>query len=257
VPPVRISRKGPRTTITLSRPEVHNALDPVLLGALTEAFQRTTREPDVRVVVLAADGPSFCAGADLRWMRAAVGASLEDNRRDAAQLADLLGTIVTCPKPVIARVHGAVLGGGMGLVAACDLAVARPDATFGLTEVRLGLVPAMIFPFLLRKVAPAELLWAALTGSRFSAERAHRMGLVNAVASDPDAVVDEWEEALCAAGPHALAAVKELFRTVPHLGPEEAKQFTVDLIARVRTGEEAQEGMRAFLEKRKPSWQER
>lgn len=257
MPPVRVTQEGARATVTLARPEVHNALDPLLLGALMEAFRTTAEHPDVRVVVLAADGPSFCAGADLRWMRAALGASLEENRRDAAQLADLLEAIVTSPKPVIARVHGAVLGGGMGLVAACDLAVATPDATFGLPEVRLGLVPAMIFPFLLRKVAPAELLWAALTGSRFPAERAHRMGLVNAVAADPDAVVDEWCEALCAAGPQALAAVKELFRAVPHLGPKEARHFTVDLIARIRTGEEAQEGMRAFLEKRQPSWRAR
>jgi methylglutaconyl-CoA hydratase len=245
---------GPRLSITLSRPDVRNALSADLIDALAATFREAGQRSGVRYVVLSGEGPSFCAGADLHWMRSMVDASLEENRRDAARLAEMLDAVVQCPRPVIARVHGAVLGGGVGLVAACDLAVAEPGAVFGLTEVRLGLVPAMIFPFLLRKLSRPHLLWAALTGDRFPAHRALEMGLVNAVSEDSDGVVAGWARDLEAGGPEALAQVKRLFNEVPPLGPKEVREFTVDLIARVRGGLEGQEGMRAFLEKRKPSW---
>ncbi|MDR5683517.1 MAG: enoyl-CoA hydratase-related protein [Armatimonadota bacterium] len=251
---LRVEVDGSSLSITLSRPEVHNALSADLIDALGAAFRDAARRPGIRYVVLSGEGPSFCAGADLHWMRSTVHASLEDNRRDAARLAEMLDAVVGCPRPVVARVHGAVLGGGMGLVAACDLAVAEPGAVFGLTEVRLGLVPAMIFPFLLRKVSRSHLLWAALTGERFPAHRALEMGLVNAVADDPDDVVAGWARSLQAGGPEALAQVKHLFDQVHRLSPQEAREFTVDLIARLRTGPEGQEGMRAFLERRRPSW---
>ncbi len=252
--PLRTRVDGPRLTVTLSRPEVHNAFNEDLNQALDQAFRQAAADSDLRYIVLAGDGPSFCAGADLDWMRRMARASAGENRADAARLAAMLEAIAMCPKPVIARVHGAAIGGGVGLVAACDVAVGAPGAVFGFGEVRLGIAPSVIFPFLLRKVARHHLLWAALTGERLPAQRAVEMGLINEVADDLDAVIDRWAAAFLAAGPVALAAVKDLFNTVPRLDPQAAREFTVDLIARLRAGPEAQEGMRAFLEKRRPEW---
>jgi len=244
----------PRLTVTLSRPELHNALNADIIDAIGEVFSKAASTNEVRYVVLEGSGPSFCAGADLAWMREGLDASLAENRAGAGRLAEVLDTIVACPKPVIASVHGSALGGGLGLVAACDLAVATPDAMFGLTEVRLGLVPAMIFPYLLRKVARHHLLQAALTGDRFSAQRAHELGLINEIDDNREATIARWAESLVAAGPQAIARVKELFHKVPQLSWEAARNYTIDLIAKIRTGREAQEGMRAFLDKERPPW---
>jgi len=241
-------------SITLCRPRVHNALNAELIAAIGQAFREIAGLEEVRYVVLAGEGPSFCAGADLGWMQAAVDASPEENRADAARLAAALEAIACCPKPVIARVHGKTLAGGMGLVAACDLAVAAPDAVFGLAEVRVGLVPAMIFPYLFRKVAPHQLLRAALTGERFPAAQARDMGLIHEVADEPDEVVGRWADLLLAGGPQALGHVKAIFRSAPELSWEEARQYTIGMIAEVRAGREAQEGIRAFLQKGKPRW---
>jgi methylglutaconyl-CoA hydratase len=251
---LRCNVAGPRMTVSLCRPRAHNALDAGLIGLIGRAFRELAVLEGVRYVVLAGEGPSFCAGADLKWMQAAVNLPPEENRADAACLAAALEAIATCPKPIIARVHGACLGGGMGLAAACDLAVAAPDTVFGLAEVRLGLVPATIFPYLLQKVAPHQLLRAALTGERFDANQARDMGLIHEVADDPDAVVQRWGDLLLAGGPHALACVKAMFRSVPEMSWAAARQHTVDVIAGVRAGPEAQEGTQAFLEKRKPRW---
>jgi methylglutaconyl-CoA hydratase len=246
--------EGPRLTLALCRPQVHNALNAELIDALGAALRDAAADGGVRYIVLQGEGPSFCAGADLDWMRAALGATREQNEADAARFVETLEAIVRCPKPVIARVHGPALAGGMGLVAACDLAVAGPGALFGLTEVRLGLVPAMIFPYLLRKVAPRDLRWAALTGERFGPQRARDLGLVNEVSEDVDQVIARWADQLVAAAPQAQARVKEMMRTLPGLTPEAARAYTVALIAEVRAGAEGQEGMRAFLEKRRPAW---
>ena len=252
--PLRRRVEGPRLTLTLSRPEVHNALSPGLIDALGAAVRDAAAADGVRYIVLQGDGTSFCAGADLGWMRASLAATREQNEADAGRVVDTLEAIVRCPKPVIARVHGPALAGGMGLVAACDLAVAGPGALFGLTEVRLGLVPAMIFPYLLRKVAPRDLWWAALTGERFGPQRARDMGLVNEVSEDVDRVIARWAEHLIAGAPQAQARVKEMLHTLPGLTREAARAYTIGLIAEVRAGAEGQEGMRAFLEKRRPSW---
>jgi len=245
---------GPRLTLTLSRPEVHNALNAELIDALGAAVRSNAADHGIRYIVLEGEGPSFCAGADLGWLRASLEATRAQNEADAGRLVDTLDAIVRCPKPVIARVHGAALAGGMGLVAACDLAVAGPGALFGLTEVRLGLVPAMIFPYLLRKVAAHSLRWAAITGERFGPQHARDMGLVNEVAEDIDRVIAHWADSLVAAAPHAQARVKGMFDTLPGMTWDSARAYTVALIAEVRAGPEGQEGMRAFLEKRRPSW---
>lgn len=251
---LRVEARGNRLDVVLDRPQVHNALNPELLQALVEAFREAAGRQEVRYVVLSAEGPSFCAGADLAWMRQAATNSFEENQQDASRVFTALQAVADCPKPVVARVHGTTLGGGVGLVAACDLAVATPNATFGLSEVRLGLVPAMILPFLLRKVHPSALSWAVLTGSRFSAAQALEMGLVHAVSEDPDPVVSQWAEALLQAGPQALAEAKRLLHLLPSLPWDQAREEAVRTIAAVRVGPEAQEGMRAFLERRKPAW---
>jgi methylglutaconyl-CoA hydratase len=251
---LRVTTDGPRLTVLLNRPGVHNALNAEVIEALYDAFSAAARLSTVRYIVIAGEGRSFCAGGDLAFMRGMVHTAQAENLKTAGRLADALDAIVTCPKPVIARVHGAALAGGMGLVAACDLAVAHPGAVFGLTEPRVGIVPAMIFPFMLRKVARHEVLWAALTGDRFPASRAQAMGLVNVVCEDLDGVIQAWAESLLAGGPQALAGVKRLFHEVPQLAWSDARPLTVELIVRGCTSAEGQEGMLAFLEKRRPVW---
>jgi methylglutaconyl-CoA hydratase len=251
---LRVDIDGPRLTLTLNRPDVHNALNDALIAALGETFRGAAAMPGVRVVVVRGEGRSFCAGGDLAFMKGMVDRSVEENRAGVGRLADTLEAMVSCPVPVIARVHGAALAGGMGLVAAADLAVAHPGAVFGLTETRVGIAPSMVLPYLLRRVARHHLLWAALTGDRFPAPRALEMGLVNDVTDDLDGAIDRWVESLLAGGPAAQAGVKELFLRVPHLPWAEAKALTVDLIVRGCTSPEGQEGMAAFLEKRRPRW---
>ncbi|MDR7420800.1 MAG: enoyl-CoA hydratase-related protein [Armatimonadota bacterium] len=251
---VRTTTDGPRFTVTLNRPEVHNALNAELIDALARVFRDVAGRHDVRYVVIASEGPSFCAGGDLTVMRDMIDRPHADNLRVAGALPALLEAMITCPKPIIARVHGATFAGGMGLVAACDLAVAHPKAVFGLTEVRLGIVPAMIFPYLLRRVARHELLWATLTGDRFPAARALAMGLVNEVTGDLDGVIHRWAESVLAGGPNALAGAKELFFRVPQMSWDAARALTVELIVRNCISPEGQEGMLAFLEKRRPIW---
>jgi methylglutaconyl-CoA hydratase len=243
-----------RATLTINRPEIHNALNDELIDALDNAIAEMSADDSVRMIVLAGEGKSFCAGADLKWMKAVVNASVEENKADAGRLVNLLNRMILCPKPIVARVHGAVYGGGMGILAACDLVAAVPKASFGLTEVRLGLVPAMIFPFLLRKTAPQRLLRAAITGERFRADQAALMGLVDEVAEDLDSTIDGWQRAFLSSGPESLGRVKELFNEVPKRSFAEAQQFALDMIAEARASDEGQEGMKAFLERRQASW---
>ena len=251
---VRVEQAGPVIRLTLCRPEVHNALNDALIDQLCLAFEHAASNQAVRVIVLGGEGRSFCAGADLGWMKAMVHASLEANQQDARRLVRLLAAMVELPVPIIARVHGAALGGGMGLVACCDLVVAAPRAQFALTEVRLGLAPAMIFPYLLRKVQRGQLLAYALTGERFAAQEALAFGLVNEVAEDVDTVVERWIADLGQCGPQALAAVKSHFDRTLGLDRRAAEELGAELIARLRVGGEGQEGMRAFLEHRQPTW---
>jgi len=241
--------------LKLNRPQVHNALDSELMGRLQQLLQGCREDHSIRYLVFEGEGRSFCAGADLQWMKAAGSTTDAENREDAGRLWRLLETIVTYPKPVIAKVQGVALGGGVGLVAACDLVVAEQAARFGLSEVRLGLAPAMIMPFLLRKGRRHALLMAALTGERFTAEAAQAMGLVHEVSADPEQVVDQWASALCAGGPVALSSIKQLFSTLADgLSWEESRDHCVAAIAGLRASPEGQEGIKAFLERRKPQW---
>jgi len=254
---ILVSREGPVARVTLNRPEIHNAFNEDVIAALQSAFDTLHDDPAIRVVVLAGEGRSFSAGADLDWMRRASTWTEDENRADAAALARMLRTIAEFPKPVVARVHGSAFGGGAGLVAASDIAIAAEEALFGFTEVRLGLVPATIAPHVIEKIGPGRALPLFLTGERFNAHRAAQIGLVHQVVSpdDIDEAVNVITRALLEAGPNAQAACKELVRTVAAAERSDADAYTAALIARVRTSPEGREGIGAFLEKRKPGWQ--
>ena len=242
---LRIERDRPLLRITLARPERRNAFDAALIGELTEAFADVG---DARAVLLAGDGESFCAGADVDWQRSAIDLSYGENVEDALRLYRMLETIDTCPVPVVGRVQGYALGGGSGLVCCTDVAVAAPDAVFAFSEVKLGIVPAVISPFVFPRIGTATTRRFFLTGERFDAETALRIGLVHEVAPNLDGAIDRVVAELLSAGPEATRAAKRLIRERP--GGEEAAR----LAAKLRTSPEGQEGLRAFLDKLRASW---
>jgi methylglutaconyl-CoA hydratase len=243
-----VERDGGVLRVTLARPERRNAFDAALIAELADAFVDVG---DARAVVLTGEGPSFCAGADVEWQRSSIDLSYEENVEDAMRLYRMLEAIASCPEPVVCRAHGYTLGGGSGLVACTDIAVASPDAEFGFTEVRLGIIPAVISPFVLGRIGAAAARRYFLTGERFGAETALRIGLVSEVAEDPDAAIAEIVSALLAGGPEAVREAKSLVRERPS-GIE-----TAQIAAARRTSAEGQEGLRAFLERRSPSWTQR
>jgi len=244
---LRVELDGPLKRITMTRPERRNAFDASLIAELTEAFADVG---DARAVVLAGDGPSFSAGADVEWMRASVELTYDENVADALRLRAMLDAINNCPAPVVARVQGHALGGGCGLVACADIAIAAPDAEFAFSEVKLGIVPAVISPFALARIGPGAARRWFVTGERFSAEVAVRIGLISEVADDLDGAVERVVAELVSAGPNAARAAKELARA-PQSADETARR-----IAAHRTSDEGQEGLRAFLDKRPPSWRD-
>ena len=245
------------TTLTLNRPDVHNAFNAELISELTRAFDELAAAPP-RALVLTGAGKSFSAGADLDWMRGMAEASEAENRTDSERLAAMFRKLDELPCPTVAKVNGAAFGGGVGLVSCCDTAVAADHAKFGLTEVRLGLIPATIAPFVIARIGASNARRYMLTGERFDAKIAQRIGLVDeaCAAEALDERVDVIVEALLAGGPQAVAECKQLIRRVQTFdGPAgELDAVTAEWIARLRVGDEGQEGLRAFLEKRKPSW---
>jgi len=254
--PILVNHDGPALRITLNRPEVRNAFDDKVIDALSACIASAADDRSVRVVVLAGTGKAFCAGADLAWMTKSVAYSQVENLADAEDFALMLERLDTLPMPVIGRVHGAALGGGVGLAAVCDIVIAADDATFGLTEVKLGILPAVISPYVLRKIGVSAARELFLTGSRFSAGRAKDLGLVHEVVPEPDldAAVERRIAELMTSGPSAVAAAKALIRDVAGESPKDVIGVTTGRIAAQRVSAEGQEGMRAFLEKRKPNW---
>jgi methylglutaconyl-CoA hydratase len=259
--PLRVEQDGLVARVTLARPEVRNAFNAELIDRLSVTFRSLADVPpgELRAVVLAGDGRSFCAGADVEWMRASLELSVEENEADARRLAEMLGAIDASPAPVVARVHGAALGGGMGLCAVADIVLATTDCTFGFTETRLGILPAVISPYVLAKIGESAARALFLTGERFGAERAREIGLVHEVLPDERAL-DERLAALLAdllsAGPTAVRAAKAVIRDQRGASPEAARTLTVRRIAGQRSSAEGQEGLSAFLEKRDPSWRQ-
>jgi methylglutaconyl-CoA hydratase len=242
--------------VTLNRPHRRNAFDASMVGELCETFDEVGRDPSVHVIVLDGAGSAFCAGADLNWMGSEGAVSASEAQMDAEQLMKMFRAIDECPCPVIGRIHGAAFGGGVGLIAVCDIAVAVEDATFALSEVRLGLVPAVITPFLLRKTGESFLRRFCLTGEPFSASIALQYNLVHDVVerNKLDSRVDELAHMIVRLAPQATRDTKVLFRRLPTLSQNERWRACIEANVRARLSSEAQEGLRAFLERRPPVW---
>jgi len=240
--------------ITLDRPDQRNAFDAELVAQLTAAIGQI--DPAARAVILQSEGEAFCAGADIDWMRGMADYTLDENLADSRGLARMFRALYDLPMPLVARVQGAAIGGGAGLVAVADIAVASTTATFGFTETRLGILPAVVSPYVVRKIGPAHATALFVTGLRFDALRALEIGLVEAVEepADLDARVDSLMAAILAGGGQAVNAAKRLVRDVEGRGLDDVTELTVERIARARVSGEGQEGMRAFLEKREPNW---
>ena len=254
---IQITQQGSVLTLTLNRPDMRNAFNDEVVAELTQAFQDAASRADVRALVLAAVGPAFCAGADLNWMRRMADNTRAENLADAAALAEMLRVMYECPKPTVARVQGDVFAGGMGLVAACDMAVSVHSASFCLSEVKLGLIPATISPYVIRAMGARAAHRYFLTAERFSATEAHRIGFVHEVVSEEqlDAKVAELALALVSASPNAVRSCKMLLQEVAGRdidAPLVAR--TVEGIADIRSSSEGKEGVQSFLQKRKPNW---
>lgn len=244
--------------VTLNRPDIHNAFNDVMIRELIEVFADIEKRAEVRVVVFTGEGKSFCAGADLNWMRKVKDYSYEQNLRESLELSDMLFGMYACSKPTIARVNGAAIGGGTGLVAVCDIAVAAESAKFSFSEVKIGLIPACISPYVVKKCGEGKCREFFLTGERMTAERALAAGLINKVVAQEelDSAVTQFTSQLLSSGPEAISRCKELLRNVPQMSYEDVKRYTAEVIAQIRNSAEGQEGMAAFLEKRKPKWLE-
>ena len=253
---VEIERGGAVARVWLNRPDVHNALSAELGDALVEALAVLRADASCRVLVLGGRGPSFCAGADIGAMKASANATYDANLAEARRLAAMFAALADLQKPVVGRVHGGVYGGGVGLCCACDVVVASDDAKFGLTEVRLGILPAIISPYVIRRLGDRNARELMLTGERFDAARGLEVGLVNHVtpAAGLDAKVSERVGELLKGAPQAQARIKELFVRWTESGWEEYRASLPETLARVRSGAEAKDGLAAFIEKRKPGW---
>lgn len=244
--------------VSFNRPEIHNAFNDTMIQEFLDVFDKILKDKNIRVVVLTGKGKSFCAGADLNWMRRVKDYTYEENFKESLNLAELFYKIYSIPKPVIGRINGAAIGGGTGFVAVSDIAIASMSAKFSFSEVRIGVVPACISPYVVRKIGEGRARELFLTGERISAEKALKSGLVNGIAEpeDLDKRIEEILENMLKCGPNALATCKELLRNVPGMGFESVKKYTAEVIAKLRLSEEGQEGMSAFLEKRPPKWVE-
>jgi methylglutaconyl-CoA hydratase len=254
--PILVTHDGPVLRVVLNRPDVRNAIDEEVIEAISSCAAGAAENPHLRAVVLSGAGQAFCAGADLAWMGKAVAYSQVENLADAEDFALMLERLDTLPVPLIGRLHGAALGGGVGLAAVCDIVIAAEGTTFGLTEVKLGILPAVISPYVVRKIGVSAARELFLTGSRFGAMRARELGLVHEVVgeADLDAAVEQRLAAIMTSAPSAIAGAKALIREVAHESPKDLIGLTTSRIAAQRVSAEGQEGIRAFLEKRKPDW---
>jgi methylglutaconyl-CoA hydratase len=256
MPSILTQRDGPVLRVTLNRPEVRNAFDEEVIAGLDTLAANAASDRQLRALVLGGSGKAFCAGADVAWMAKSIAYSQRENLSDAEDLARMLERLDTLPFPVIGRIHGAALGGGVGLAAICDIAIAADDAVFALSEVKLGILPAVVAPYVIRKIGISAARELFLTGSRFGAVHAKQIGLVHEIvpAAELDAAVTRRLAEVMTAGPRAIATAKALIREIAAAHPNDVIGLTTNTIAAQRVSEEGQEGLRAFLEKRKPSW---
>lgn len=253
---IKVKKEGKIATIFLCKPEVHNAMDEKLMKELTGCFKELSEDKNIRVIVLTGEGKSFCAGADLNWMKKMVNYSKEENKEDSRLLTELYESIYSCSKPVIARVNGHAFGGGIGLFAACDIVVAASGCKFAFSEVKLGVIPAVISTYVGRRISVSSMRRLFLTGERFGSEYAKEIGLVDYVVpeKDVDSEIRRHVELLLSSGPNAMKEVKILLSKYEEMDIEEYKEFTIEKISELRVSEEGQEGINAFLEKRKTNW---
>ncbi len=253
---IRLEESKNVIRIILNRPDVRNAFNADMISEIADAFRSINSRDDLRVVVLTGEGKGFCAGADLNWMRDVVDYTYEENLSDSLKLAEMFHLMFSCPLPTIARVNGPAIGGGCGLAAVCDIVIASEKAVFSLSEVKIGLVPACISPYVIRRMGDKNAREYFLTGERLTAEKAKSAGLANEVA--PKDKLDEAVAArvnqLLSSGPKALEWCKQLLANTPNIPEPEVGRYTAEIIAKLRMGEEGQEGMKAFFEKRKPKW---
>lgn len=253
---IELTNDSDIVTICLNRPDVHNAMNEKLMRELTDCFKKFNRDKDTRVIILTGKGKSFCAGADLNWMKSMVNYSKEENIKDSNLLLELYEIIYSCSKPVIAKVNGHAFGGGIGLFAACDIVIAIPDCKFAFSEVKLGIIPAVISTYISKRMKISDMRRLFLTGERFDSNYAREVGLVDFVVSEKeiDEYVKKYVEILSSSGPNAISEVKKLIDSYVKMDAEKYKKFTVEKISQLRVSEEGQEGINAFLEKRKNKW---
>lgn len=242
--------------IYFNRPEIHNAFNATVIDEMSDLFDQLADDKELRVIVLTGEGKSFCAGADLNWMRSVVDQSFDENLNESNRLADLFYKIYSFKLPVIGRINGAAIGGGTGFVAVCDIAIASKTAQFSFSEVKIGVVPACIAPYVIKKMGEGKARELFITGERMPADRAYDVGLVNKFVDDDqlDETVEKMVQSVLSSGPEAVAMAKKLVSEVPAMSPDEFKSYTAEMIARLRISDEGQEGMDAFLNKRKPKW---
>ncbi|RLF28743.1 MAG: enoyl-CoA hydratase [Thermoplasmata archaeon] len=253
---LQVTQTADTVTITLDRPEVHNAMNERLMKELILCFKKLNADRNIRVIVLTGNGRSFCAGADLNWMKSMAGFSREENIRDSRMLLDLYETIYSSPKPVIGRINGHAFGGGLGLVAVCDINIAIPDLKFAFSEVKLGIIPAVISTYVVRRIGTANMRRLFITGERFNSSYAKEIGLIDHVIPEDqlDSKVNEYIDLIRSSGPKAIQEIKKLVDMYLRMDAERYKDFTVEKIAELRVSNEGQEGINAFLDKRKPRW---
>jgi methylglutaconyl-CoA hydratase len=243
-------------TVILNRPDVHNAMSETLMKELTSCFQDLSKDISVRSIILTGKGKSFCAGADLNWMKSMANYSKEENIKDSRLLVSLYDSIYNCPKPVIGRVNGHAFGGGLGLFAVCDIVIAVPNCKFSFSEVNLGIIPAVISTYIIRRISLSNMRRLFITGERFDSEYANEVGLVDFIASEEeiDEIISNYIEVLRSSGPNAIKEVKKLINKCEKMDVDSYKEHTVEKISELRVSDEGQEGIKAFLEKRKPKW---
>lgn len=255
---INIQKAKNITTVYLNRHDVHNAMNEKLMKELISCFKELYIDDDTRIIILTGNGKSFCAGADLHWMKSMAKYSKEENINDSSLLLDLYETIYNCPKPVIGRINGSSFGGGIGLIAVCDIVIAVPDCKFAFSEVKLGIIPAVISTYVVRRIGISNMRRLFITGERFDSNYAKEIGLIDHVVPEAELndIIKQYTELLCFSGPKAITEVKKLINTYEKFDLEKYKEFAVKKIAELRISDEGQEGINAFLEKRKTKWSE-
>lgn len=253
---IEVFKEKDVVTVQLNRPEVHNAMNKKLMKELTSCFKELSQDDNTKIIILTGSGKSFCAGADLNWMKSMVKYSIEENIQDSKLLLDLFETIYNCPKPAIGRINGHAFGGGLGLLAICDITIAVPGLKFAFSEVKLGIIPSVISTFIVKRIGIANMRRLFITGERFDSEYAKKIGLIDYVVPKEkfDAEIQKCAEQLRSSGPRAIQEVKNLVNKCQQMDVKRYKEFTVKKIAELRVSQEGQEGINAFLEKRKSKW---